>query len=218
MIPAGKDKYGITVYQGTEDDLKQYKLQSFLSKSRKCGDCRMCCKLYPVIEVEKYLSHNWCQHCNLGSGEKGCKIYDKRPILCQTYECAWKLGLLGDEDKPNKLGFLIDWSDKAAEHKSPITFMCNPERLEKVKNWIRKNWKKHSFLNRIGITGVFRISISENHNEDYMFFVEMEEQDVPKSQCFLRVSDSIKREKLLAKIMGKNIIEEKENVPDKVFI
>ena len=57
---------------------------------RECGPCRMCCKLDGV----------WCKEVS----EKGCAIHDapSRPETCKLYSCAWKLGALLPDARPDK--------------------------------------------------------------------------------------------------------------------
>lgn len=51
-----------------------------------CGTCTLCCKLLGVDEVESKAGE-WCRHCDRAGG--GCRIYEKRPDPCRTFECVW---------------------------------------------------------------------------------------------------------------------------------
>lgn len=51
-----------------------------------CDTCTLCCKLLGVDEVESPAGQ-WCQHCDRAGG--GCRIYNKRPDPCRTFECVW---------------------------------------------------------------------------------------------------------------------------------
>lgn len=52
-----------------------------------CQECTACCHVYTIPELDKKAG-TWCQHCAVG---KGCKIYEARPKVCQTFECLWLL-------------------------------------------------------------------------------------------------------------------------------
>ena len=52
-----------------------------------CGTCVACCKIFAIPELEKKAGV-WCSSCAIG---KGCKIYDKRPEVCRSFECLWLL-------------------------------------------------------------------------------------------------------------------------------
>jgi Fe-S-cluster containining protein len=66
---------------------------------RTCGECRLCCKLLAVDEIDKP-PHEWCEHAEPGIG---CAIYKDRPAACRTFRCLW-LGQqeLGPEWQPHK--------------------------------------------------------------------------------------------------------------------
>lgn len=70
---------------------------------RTCGDCRLCCKVMAIGELQKP-RNIWCHFCNLKAGP-GCSIYDARPEECREYECAWLLGAFPESFKPNKVHF-----------------------------------------------------------------------------------------------------------------
>ena len=75
------------------------------NQKRECGDCNMCCKLYSIHEPKDFKKdYEWCKHCKVGVG---CKIYDSRPNQCKDFQCGWSLGLVPEEWKPNKVGFVV---------------------------------------------------------------------------------------------------------------
>lgn len=91
------------------------------SRSRSCGDCIVCC-VYPRIE-DPELTKVGMKHCpNLtlpgleesnrlyytGESCENCKIYDRRPKMCEAYQCAWRRGLGADGDRPDKVLMLFD--------------------------------------------------------------------------------------------------------------
>ena len=49
----------------------------------RCGNCSVCCfvpELKIISKEQNTLCANYCG---------GCRIYDNRPIDCQTYRCIW---------------------------------------------------------------------------------------------------------------------------------
>lgn len=46
-----------------------------------------------------------CQHCDVGSG---CSIHEVRDQMCRDFECGWLMGELDEDDRPDKVGFLIE--------------------------------------------------------------------------------------------------------------
>lgn len=59
---------------------------------RTCGDCQLCCRLLPVVDLGKPASTR-CQH----QCRKGCAIYAHKPISCEAWSCLW---LQGDDTGP----------------------------------------------------------------------------------------------------------------------
>jgi hypothetical protein len=72
---------------------------------RPCGDCIACCVL-PLIDTPelKKAEGQVCPNC---SG-KGCAIYDSRPEVCRTFNCAWKrIRSMPPETRPDRLGVMF---------------------------------------------------------------------------------------------------------------
>jgi hypothetical protein len=70
---------------------------------RQCGECTACCSVPEVPELSK---PPWvpCTHlCG-----QGCGIYPTRPYTCQSYECQWLQGELGEDHRPDRLGLIVD--------------------------------------------------------------------------------------------------------------
>ena len=63
---------------------------------RKCGRCKLCCKVYAIPELNKGFGE-WCQHCPY----TGCKIYDTRPAVCRDFRCLWLEGRLPSSWRPD---------------------------------------------------------------------------------------------------------------------
>jgi Fe-S-cluster containining protein len=41
-------------------------------------------------------------------GARGCTIYERRPHICRAYQCLWLQGKLDEEDRPDRLGAVLD--------------------------------------------------------------------------------------------------------------
>jgi len=70
--------------------------------SRSCGDCSACCDVLGVAALGK---PEWspCPHQSAG-----CAIYEGRPDGCKSYRCAWLDGELGDDERPDLVGLIVD--------------------------------------------------------------------------------------------------------------
>ena len=70
----------------------------------KCGNCRLCCKLFRIEEPELVKPcHEWCKH----SCDKGCAIYDERPETCRKFSCWWLAGDYPEKYRPDKVGVVV---------------------------------------------------------------------------------------------------------------
>lgn len=72
---------------------------------RACGGCSLCCVVLRVDELRK-LGGTPCAH--LGPPGSGCSIHASRPGICRRYECLWLRGWFEPEDRPDRLGAVID--------------------------------------------------------------------------------------------------------------
>ena len=74
------------------------------ARKRECGECSLCCTVLRVDELAK-LGGRPCVHQRQ---EGGCRIHSKRPEICRAYRCAWLGGAFGDDDRPDRLGAVVD--------------------------------------------------------------------------------------------------------------
>jgi len=75
-----------------------------LSEARSCGPCSLCCTVLRVDELHK-LGGVSCVHQR---AEGGCSIHPQRPGICRAYRCLWLAGGLTEEDRPDRLGAVLD--------------------------------------------------------------------------------------------------------------
>ena len=72
--------------------------------TRDCGDCHLCCKVFPIPETGK-ADFAPCPHLD---PETGCRDYDARPQACREFACLWLLDpSLPEAWKPCEAGFVL---------------------------------------------------------------------------------------------------------------
>jgi hypothetical protein len=71
---------------------------------RSCGDCRLCCKVFPLPLFNKPAGA-WCCH----AGAKGCAIHGPLlPEVCRRYDCFWREhATLPDSWRPDRIGVVV---------------------------------------------------------------------------------------------------------------
>ncbi len=75
---------------------------------RACGGCTLCCTVLRVDELGK-LGGEPCRHlARLAGGTPGCGIHAERPRICRRYRCLWLQGGLEEDDRPDRLGAVLD--------------------------------------------------------------------------------------------------------------
>ena len=65
------------------------------NRSKSCGPCGLCCKVFAVEELKKPMGV-MCAH--YGGAGRGCTIHPDRPHACRSFECVW----LMDPDMPHR--------------------------------------------------------------------------------------------------------------------
>lgn len=79
------------------------------SPQRECAGCALCCTVLRVDELGK-LGGTPCP--KLRPAGDGCAIYASRPGICRSYRCLWLRGGLDQEDRPDRLGAVLDVSSE----------------------------------------------------------------------------------------------------------
>ncbi len=91
-----------------------------MGAARTCGPCHMCCRVFPIPEIEKHHT-NWC--ANLERGQ-GCRIYAERPHTCRNFHCLWiRDENLTEEWRPDHAGFVLSDPEPWG-----LLVTCDPER------------------------------------------------------------------------------------------
>lgn len=72
---------------------------------RTCGECRLCCSVFPLPVLDKPAGV-WCRL--LGPG--GCTVHDDggQPEVCRRYACYWlEHESLPEESRPDRVGLVV---------------------------------------------------------------------------------------------------------------
>jgi hypothetical protein len=81
---------------------------------RRCNECTLCCKLLPVLEINKGANVR-CVHQR---ATKGCAIYRKEnfPMSCAVWSCVWLVDPNAkDLSRPDRSHYVIDPSPDYVE-------------------------------------------------------------------------------------------------------
>jgi hypothetical protein len=85
-----------------EQRRKARKEKQAVKRERVCGECRACCTVLSIPEVDTPAGTP-CQH----ECDKGCAIYRVRPKRCQEFSCGWLHGVGRSADRPDKAGWFV---------------------------------------------------------------------------------------------------------------
>ena len=75
-------------------------------KPRPCGDCRTCCHVLEIGELNKPKWNNCSHACS-----KGCNIYSQRPQECKDFQCLWSTRELPSNMRPDVVGMMAYYVD-----------------------------------------------------------------------------------------------------------
>lgn len=73
---------------------------------RQCGTCYACCVALGIAELRKHAGAT-CRHLDGRDPERRCTIYERRPVACSGYRCAWLVGLFGTGEPMHGNGFIV---------------------------------------------------------------------------------------------------------------
>ena len=76
-----------------------------VDSERACGECTLCCTVLRVDELHK---PGGVPCPKLSADPPGCGIHATRPRICRRYRCLWLQGGLEEEDRPDRLGAVLD--------------------------------------------------------------------------------------------------------------
>lgn len=93
---------------------------------RVCGDCRLCCSVFPLPVLDKPAGV-WCRL--LGPG--GCTVHDQgQPEVCRRYACYWlEHENLPEESRPDRTGVVVTEAGTVSVggHELPVLVMTMTE-------------------------------------------------------------------------------------------
>jgi hypothetical protein len=80
--------------------------ESHLVSGRECGECTACCVVLHIDDDNfKKPADQVCENL---MAKGGCKIYTKRPSVCQDWHCAWRFMAQLDESwRPDISGIML---------------------------------------------------------------------------------------------------------------
>lgn len=81
-----------------------------VAAKRSCGSCTACCTCKTLEVPDCKPLEAVCAHLRKGrrGRRSGCAIYENRPEHCRDYACYWRLGVLTKNERPDKLGLILD--------------------------------------------------------------------------------------------------------------
>jgi len=102
---------------------------------RTCGECKACCTVMAVVEIDK-AADTTCKHvCNEPNAAGGCGIYETRPEPCKDFVCMW----LHDDGKifrhmerPDKVGIMFDVTHTNGEGQCLVARATRPGAFNEV--------------------------------------------------------------------------------------
>lgn len=73
---------------------------------RQCGECQLCCRVLPIIEIGKKANER-CSYAKFG---KGCTLHGQpsKPLSCQRWNCFWLVSPAFDLPRPDRAGYVVD--------------------------------------------------------------------------------------------------------------
>ena len=84
---------------------------------KSCGPCTMCCKVL-VLDHFKKDAGILCSPCIV---KGGCSIYEKRPQVCQDFECDWMMERsIPQTLRPDKVGTLLMEDEDSGEYHAVV--------------------------------------------------------------------------------------------------
>lgn len=124
------------------------------TEKRECGGCSACCTTHSVQAVPTGLMEP-CRHL----AERGCSIFDTDglPPVCRSFECAWREGLWGEEQRPDRCGVVAEMQFTNVRHKDG--------RVTKTKAWILRDVWPDAHDSKAGsavvrnVTGLSRLPV-----------------------------------------------------------
>ena len=104
--------------------------------ARYCGRCHACCV---HLDLGPRPAHTPCAELD-DAGR--CRIYGDRPKQCSGFYCAWLLGLIPEDKRPDSCGVLVQIAKNALGGIGINVIECRPgaldaeaELMKKLQSW-----------------------------------------------------------------------------------
>lgn len=151
---------------------------------KNCGPCNSCCSVFAIkdetfADGSPFPNKERLELCKFSDSNKGCSVYENRPLMCKQYECGWKIDdgrfdgktHLNKSFRPDRSGFIMA-ELQGFEVKGLLLYETKRASLEsgdrKVKAAFRA-WKNHGaivaairFGSKKGVAMLKRISGNQN--------------------------------------------------------
>lgn len=129
----------------------------------ECGNCKLCCKLLGVAELDK-APNVWCPHCDKRSSAGGCTIYDNRPPNCRNFECGWLVNDGDPELRPDRIHLIVTGESKKLDAYIVHIDTAYPDAAErpKAKAFLEMTMRYGQHQNIVLVTGDKRRVIGRN--------------------------------------------------------
>jgi hypothetical protein len=115
---------------------------------RECGDCQLCCRLLPVVALEK----KGGEKCKFQKFHKGCTVYNTRqmPPECRLWSCRWLVNDdAGELGRPDRSHYVIDIMPDfitivdeggAKQHVQVVQIWCDPNHRDAHRDPALRAW------------------------------------------------------------------------------
>lgn len=106
-----------------------------------CGDCNACCS--GALGGSAYgISFGNGAACAFLCDRK-CSIYQSRPDVCQSYQCAWSQNLFIESLKPNVSNLLISVEQDANKKQYlkiiPLNKSISQDSIDYINDWVKRH-------------------------------------------------------------------------------
>jgi len=142
---------------------------------KECGDCTLCCLLLPVHGVKDGPTGGVNTNCKFCTHH--CTIHEKRPPICRSFDCEWKLkDDMSEELKPNKCNVIFQYINKYSVLCLVHFNNLDAWKSETVMNHIEKLNSEYISVAISSYTSEpNRYMLADGHTEEYIFNGAIEE-------------------------------------------
>ena len=138
----------------------------------ECDGCTACCKILPIYDKILVKEQNTlCKFC-----DKGCTIYEERPISCVNFNCVYITDGYGETLRPDKSGVIFEKVRTkiflATVDKDFIDAWKTQEMIKHIQNY---NDDGISVVVSSFSNGLIDVYCAENHDRDIVIKLTLQE-------------------------------------------